>query len=564
MVYIHNYIHRRTLSVVMLHNTPHSSPSHCVTRQNLAQGGFALIATISVMTLLVMVALAMLSLSTIELRSAKQGDAQEVAKANARLSLMLALGQLQKAAGPDRRITAPGNILDARVSPGITGVWESYPLNPNKLPDLAFVKKQTYTDKISNGELVQWLTSSSLGTPSSNALPDSKPGKGLTRLLSLPSANASLAAKTIAVSDRGGLSWVTMDEGVKSRLDLAEVHPVLDELILARLRSPEHHGTEVIDAVKGLVFDSKGASRLTSLGQGQLVSPSRELLAERFHDLTTWAAGLHTNVADGGLKGDLTTAFEKNSLPSELLRRRVYSNSDMPLVPADPYFSSLAEYYKLYQKQSAPGQTLTASIPSSYTPTHKDNKGDAMPHLQAREGQVLIPLVTRVNVVFSLIGRVAHGHWRNTVPSRSGDSRRFYMVYLIYTPVVTLYNPYTQPIKVDQLKSTFRYLPLAFQFYRSGKAQNASPVLLSQMHIASQNTTEWEDSFSCTLSDVAGSYGSSLELKPGEARVFGVSHRPGTRWGSMTNYLWRNDLHLSRTQNIRTGSGFNYKQWVHC
>ena len=75
--------------------------------------GFALVATVSMMVLLTLVAIAMLSLSTIEQRSSGGGanEADRMARANARMALMIALGELQKAAGPDQRVTATAGIL---------------------------------------------------------------------------------------------------------------------------------------------------------------------------------------------------------------------------------------------------------------------------------------------------------------------------------------------------------------------------------------------------------------------------------------------------------------------
>ena len=85
--------------------------------------GFALIATISVMVLLVLVALAMLTLGTVELRSMRSDSAQAEARANARMALMLAIGELQKEMGPDQRISARAGVFDAdSESTAIDGV----------------------------------------------------------------------------------------------------------------------------------------------------------------------------------------------------------------------------------------------------------------------------------------------------------------------------------------------------------------------------------------------------------------------------------------------------------
>ena len=72
-----------------------------------------------------MIALAMLSLSTISLRNADNQQAAEEARQNARLSLMMAIAQLQSLSGPDTRITGSSRILsDDNVA--VTGVWRSW------------------------------------------------------------------------------------------------------------------------------------------------------------------------------------------------------------------------------------------------------------------------------------------------------------------------------------------------------------------------------------------------------------------------------------------------------
>ncbi|MFK7911150.1 MAG: hypothetical protein AB8F34_11215, partial [Akkermansiaceae bacterium] len=92
----------------------HKPLSHRGSR--LQSPGFALIATISVMVLLTLIALAMLSLSTITTREGSNVSAQLKAQANARLALMIALGELQQEMGPDMRISAESAILDTDES----------------------------------------------------------------------------------------------------------------------------------------------------------------------------------------------------------------------------------------------------------------------------------------------------------------------------------------------------------------------------------------------------------------------------------------------------------------
>jgi Tfp pilus assembly protein PilX len=88
--------------------------------------GFALVVTISLMVLLAVVCVGLLGLSAVSLRSTSQAQANSEAKANARLALILAIGELQKQMGPDQRVSASGAILkDTNVNhPRWTGAWD--------------------------------------------------------------------------------------------------------------------------------------------------------------------------------------------------------------------------------------------------------------------------------------------------------------------------------------------------------------------------------------------------------------------------------------------------------
>ena len=144
------------------------------------RGGFALVITLSLMVLLTVVAVGLLSLSAVQLRATGHGQAMAEARANARLSLWMAVGDLQRAMGPDGRISVPAEQSlpagAAETSPHRqwTGVYEAWNAD------------QGLTAR-PQPKFVRWLTGSANSAMGSNSR------KRRYSLGSSPAANASVS-----------------------------------------------------------------------------------------------------------------------------------------------------------------------------------------------------------------------------------------------------------------------------------------------------------------------------------------------------------------------------------
>lgn len=107
------------------------------------KGGFAIIVTVSILTLLAVIAIGLLGLSTVVVRSSGHEAAQTEARANAKLALIIAIGELQKQLGPDQRVSTTASILDEDAvtvdefegvnQPHWVGVWTTQTSNNTDL-----------------------------------------------------------------------------------------------------------------------------------------------------------------------------------------------------------------------------------------------------------------------------------------------------------------------------------------------------------------------------------------------------------------------------------------------
>jgi len=167
------------------------------------QSGFALVVALSLMAFVLMLILSMSLLVQVETTNASRSLDQLRAKEAARLALMMAMGELQKHAGPDQRVTARAEILGDSVQNGErywTGVWDTD--NPGNPP--VWLVSGLKTDPTApSTESLNLLGASSVDI-SSTSYPEQY-----------------VSAPTIKVNGRSNetvqeIAWWISDEGVKA------------------------------------------------------------------------------------------------------------------------------------------------------------------------------------------------------------------------------------------------------------------------------------------------------------------------------------------------------------
>ena len=295
--------------------------------------GFALIATLLLLILLLVLAVGIQSVSAISLRSAKQSDAMLEAKANAHMALMMAIGELQRLAGPDTRVTAPANLVD-ETYPSLLGVWRSWEGTNHDTthgrpiaPDYA-VKSQAES---SGGRFVDWLVSSA----ASKATPSMGDATGLVLTTASADTVPLLAEGSLAATDTrqvhvvptelengGRIAWWISGENQKARLAQPYEPRVNDVTGLAEMGQSHTITDPSAFGLPALLEDrepfqvsnqnAKPGRRAASRKTMALLQAENPVIPDRkFHDFTTYANGLLTNVATGGWKKDLSILTER-------------------------------------------------------------------------------------------------------------------------------------------------------------------------------------------------------------------------------------------------------------
>ncbi len=516
------------------------------------KSGFSLIITLVMMVLLTTLGLGLLSLSTVSLRSATQGSANAVARNNARLALMLAIGDLQKSLGPDKAVSAQSEILATNpAKPRLAGVWESWDYKPDATSlDYAGEKQNRFR---------RWLVSSATPTDVINRNFFNTAWKEKTVELvgkaslggKASDADKSIAGLVPVAKDGkvlGSYAWQVSDESTKARINLyrkpaATTDPLWQKRAVLAGHRPDPTVMKGINAgnLSFLPNDQTSSDfikadattgKILDLEQVNLLDPDRTIRQFR-NDVTTSSLGVLTDVRRGQLKQDLSSVFELSTslnnivLPTEFSGKRLYQSTHNigGNAVSDPYWSTLSSYYNSFR-----GITTPDTSPTYYQFPTEDiliTSPDPTPK-KFFPG----PVIAKVEMLFNFVARDSHSGWVASL--KTVDPKLVYMGHLVYTPLVTLHNPYNVNISFDNMEVVIRNVPIAFNFYVNNLPQSSQLVSLNEYFVNAAQ--RGEKSFNINIANwtapTSTSSSGPIVMKPGQTLVCGPYLDPGASFSN--------------------------------
>ena len=443
--------------------------------------GFALVVTLSLMILLTIVAVGLLGLASIELRKSTGSEARSTAMSNARMGLMLALGQLQAELGDDRRITADASVFTATKNPAAVGVWNGWSPDLVSKSGSASTPRVDYRGPKSQTGFRTWLVSDPDPQKIRQlAWHSNDPTAAAARLFTQQSSGFDLTGEKIPITNGqkpGTVAWAVTQENTKARINIGTddgKRVALED----RMQSPSRPDLSLSSLLKQPAADwPKRSATVLDLSQAALDSEygaTRETAAQAARNFTTESYSLMTNPVKGGLKTDLSTGFEMDDAdfakdswsdswgsvknPFRATSVSTYQGQKplfQPMVnspqaqvtmnfpPASvnhkfqtngvPTFESLRSFYRTYRHlyNSSSGGITAFERPYSHI-AMQDNKVSGRP-FGVKSQPSIAPVLDRVNFVFSIYAK-ADG-----------------TLCILMSPIVTVWNPHNVAIETEGL-----------------------------------------------------------------------------------------------------------------
>ncbi|MDR2429343.1 MAG: hypothetical protein LBD14_00290 [Puniceicoccales bacterium] len=313
--------------------------------------GFSLVLSLVVMSMLLLLVISLTAFLAVELRITSASVERERARLNAVVGLRVALGQLQQTAGADQRVTAQANVTlpvasglpeEARTlwegrNPWWTGVWDSRGgfrdsppawLVSGVVQTYSLAGKSAYPSQYST----PWEVVPGTDTPDFVTLFTSEAGSPEEQLNRSPFDTLVRVRRVplkAAETRLGHYAYWVADEGVKARLNLPDRAAGVDAREprgLARLLAApggagagliprwEKVGAEDPELARVLgTADYSGMEALSGLAGGAGEGAIPRIAQNYAHAVTAYSEGLFTSTTLGGLRYDLSLAFEMDN-----------------------------------------------------------------------------------------------------------------------------------------------------------------------------------------------------------------------------------------------------------
>ncbi len=516
--------------------------------QDQKRRGFALITTLLLLVLAVMLVVALLSLRMKEGSKVSSDRELAAARANALYALDVAAGELQRYAGPDQAVSGSAAVLeeDDVANPHWTGVWsatETGRLNESVGAFLVSGNEKFDLDETTSAYPAGYLDPVDpldLSDPDVLELvketSDSPERQVLVKKQEVP-------AEADAVR-RGHYAYWVGDEGVKARVDLRDPYrnDPSDEAGANRLRIAQRPGTGAV--LPDLDIDDERLDSVTRLEEIELLQNSGaaqgpEITHEKIHDLTTVSTGLLTDVRKGGLKQDLTLAFENDEVFERLFgaektmttattavsKEDVYKLdlsrlNDFYLVPeiletatnehpsegawvGGPNWGNLREYFLLYREPGThfpflPHPRCAVRMRQYAFNPYKHANGASGKYDYYQRNSPVSPVLTRAQMNVRLRAR--------PIPTPAGEEG-LYEIDLEIQPVIGIWNPHN----IAFTSRIYRFdweISVYLNLKVDGKSRR-----YDLYRLWNSTDTPW---FSLNTAQV--------DLQPGEIRMFTIDH----------------------------------------
>jgi type II secretory pathway pseudopilin PulG len=269
------------------------------------------------MILLVVIAVGLLSLSGASLRGTGQTSARQIAQANARLALQIAIGELQKNLGPDQRVSTDGRLLGDTPRHWVS-VWRTtmddgspYIVRDSENGGLKDLRNDAWDARekkiatlVSGNEVEQKYTTDDADDTMVELMSERSEDTYAGTRVKAPRVKLGKSGKSA-----GSYAWWVGDQGIKANVATRD----------ATQRNPSTSGWRALQlaqdaswskATGGKELTDEVRARLVSSGQLDLAATDKVAQRKDYHDFTTDSKGLLTDVRAGGWKKDLTAYLE--------------------------------------------------------------------------------------------------------------------------------------------------------------------------------------------------------------------------------------------------------------